>query len=324
MMSRRGRSLLLLVIALSATASVFFGIRSYVSFLLLRSAYEVGQPQVSSMRAWMTIDHVAATYRVPADELIARLALPPDTRRDQSLKSIADNRGMSRFDLVRAAQRAIGDSAPLAGNEEADSQSGLAEGVLSAVLAYGYPALAVTLLLGAVGLPLPTGLVTVLTGSLAALGQIQWPWAAAVAIVASLAGDAIAFLIGRLVGEKFLISHGRWLGYSPQRFARVQTLFARWGGLTVLFTRTLVSHLSSLMSLLAGLSRYPWPSFLLFSGVGRVVWTSAYLGLGFVIGSSIDAASQFLGNLSGFLLALAVLAVATIYRTGLLTRMTSQ
>jgi membrane protein DedA with SNARE-associated domain len=318
-MSKRTARILTLVIALAALAAILFGLRSYGSFLLLRSAYEVGRPQVSSLRAWMTLDHVAATYRVPADELIARLDLPPATNRDDSLKAIADRRGISRFDFVRQAQRAIGASAPSAGGED-KTQGGLGDRVLSAVLAYGYPALAATLLLGALGLPVPTGLVTVLAGSLAALGEIRWLWAAVIAIVASMAGDAIAFLIGRLIGENFLISHGRWIGYSPARFARVQALFARWGGLTVLFTRTLVSHLSSLASLLAGLSRYRWSSFLLFSGLGRLAWTSAYLGLGFAIGSNIDAASQFLGNLSGLMVSLAVLAVATITRSGLLGR----
>jgi membrane protein DedA with SNARE-associated domain len=318
-MSKRTARILTLVIALAALAAILFGLRSYGSFLLLRSAYEVGRPQVSSLRAWMTLDHVAATYRVPADKLIARLDLPPATNRDDSLKAIADRRGISRFDFVRQAQRAIGASAPSAGGED-KTQGGFGDRVLSAVLAYGYPALAATLLLGAVGLPVPTGLVTVLAGSLAALGEIQWLWAAVIAIVASMAGDAIAFLIGRLIGENFLISHGRWIGYSPARFARVQALFARWGGLTVLFTRTLVSHLSSLASLLAGLSRYRWSSFLLFSGLGRLAWTSAYLGLGFAIGSNIDAASQFLGNLSGLMVSLAVLAVATITRSGLLGR----
>jgi membrane protein DedA with SNARE-associated domain len=318
-MSKRTARILTLVIALAALASAVFGMRSYVSFLLLRSAYEAGSPQVSNLRGWMTLDHVAATYHVPANELIARLDLPPATNRDDSLKAIADRRGISRFDFVRQVQRAIGASAPPAEGEE-KTQGGLGDRVLSAVLAYGYPALAATLLLGAIGLPVPTGLVTVLAGSLAALGQIQWVEAAVVAVFASLAGDAIAFLIGRLVGENFLISHGRWIGYSPERLARAQALFARWGGLTVLFTRTLVSHLSSLASLLAGLSRYRWSSFLLFSGLGRLVWASAYLGLGFAIGSSIEAASQFLGNLSGLLVSMAVLAVAVITRSGLLGR----
>lgn len=319
-MSPRGRHVLMAVIALSAAAAIFFGLRSYGSFLLLRSAYEAGRPQVSSLRAWMTIDHVAATYRVPADELIARLALPPQTRRDESLKTIADRRGVARFDFVREVQRAIGASAPTVANVEEPSQSGLAERVLSAVLAYGYPALAATFLFGAIGLPLPTGLAAVLAGSLAALGHIQWLWAAVVAIMASLAGDALAYLIGRAVSENFLAQHGRWIGYSAERRARVQALFARWGGLTVLFSRTLVSHLSSLMSLLAGLSRYRWPSFIVYSLIGRLVWSAAYLGLGFAIGSNIEAASQFLANLSGLLAALAVLAVSSAYRFGALGR----
>jgi membrane protein DedA with SNARE-associated domain len=318
-MTRRGVHMLTVVIALAALAAVFFGMRSYASFLLLRSAYAVGRPQVSSLRAWMTLDHVAITYHVPLGELATRLGLPPDNDRNETLKSIADRRGVSRFELVREAQRAIGAGAPPPDTGE-KSQAGLADRVLSAVLAYGYPALAAALMLGAAGLPLPTGLVTVLAGSLAALGQINWLWAAIIAVVASAVGDAIAFTIGRLITEKSLVTRGRWIGYSPERFKRVQALFARWGGLTLLVSRTLTSQLSSLISLLAGVSRYPWPAFLTFAAAGRLVWTAAYLGLGYAIGSNIDAASQFLGNLSGLLAALAVLAVASLYRSGLMAR----
>ena len=111
-MSKRGNKILVAVIALSALASILFGLRSYGSYLLLRSAYEVGRPQVSSLRAWMTLDHVAASYRVPLHELLPRLGLPPDTRRDESLKDIADRRGVSRFDFAREVQRALGQSTP--------------------------------------------------------------------------------------------------------------------------------------------------------------------------------------------------------------------
>src|SRR3989304_6491919 len=43
---------------------------------------------------------------------------------------------------------------------------------------------------------------------------------------------------------------------------------------------------------------------------GRLIWTSAYLGLGFAVGTNIEAASQFLGNLSGLIITLGVLVVA--------------
>ncbi len=40
------------------------------------------------------------------------------------------------------------------------------------------------------------------------------------------------------------------------------------------------------------------------------MWTAAYLGLGYAIGASLDAATGFLGNLSGLLVCVVVLAVA--------------
>jgi membrane protein DedA with SNARE-associated domain len=313
-MSKRSGRILLLVIALSALASIFFGLRSYSSFLLLRSAYEAGRPQVSSLRAWMTLDHVAATYRVPMTELLPRLGLPSDSKRDETLKSLADRRGVARFDFVRQVQRALGQSAPPTTNGQ--SSGGLSDRILSALLVYGYPALAATLLFGAIGLPLPIGVAAVLAGSLAALGNLRWEWAATVAVIASFAGDMIAYGIGRAVSEDFLARHGRWIGFSPQRRDHVQSLLQRWGGITVIITRTLTSSLSSVVSLFAGVSRYRFTHFMGFALVGRVIWTSAYLGLGYGIGNNIDAASQFLGNLSGLLIAVGVLIVSTAYRLG--------
>ena len=317
-MSRSSTRILTLVIALAALASIFFGLRSYGSFLILRSAYEIGRPQLSSLRAWMTLEHVATTYRVPLGELTARLGLPPQSDPNESLKSIADKRGVARFDYVREVQRAIGASAPPAGGED-KTQGALTDRILSALLVYGYPALAATLLLGAIGLPLPIGLAAVLAGSLAALGNFQWGWAAAIAVVASFTGDVVAYGIGRAVSERFLARHGRWIGYSPQRKAQVQSLMQRWGGITMIISRTLTSSLSSVVSLFAGISRYRFSHFLGFALLGRVIWTSAYLGLGYGVGGNIDAASQFLANLSGLLAALVVLTVASIYRSGLMS-----
>ncbi|MBI2714739.1 MAG: DedA family protein [Rhizobiales bacterium] len=317
-MSKRSNKILAAVIALSALASILFGLRSYGSYLLLRSAYDVGRPQVSSLRAWMTLDHVAASYRVPLTELLPRLGLPGDTHRDETLKTIADRRGVSRFEFTRDVQRALGQSAPPPTAADSQSSGGLTDRILSALLVYGYPALALTLLLGAIGLPLPIGVATVLAGSLAALGTLRWEWAAAVAVIASFAGDIVAYGIGRAVSENFLARHGRWIGYTTERKTHVQALLRRWGGMTVIISRTLTSSLSSIISLFAGVGRYGFARFLGFAAVGRLIWTSAYLGLGYGVGSNIEAASQFLGNLSGFIIALGVLVVAGAYRAGMM------
>ena len=304
------------VIVLSALASILFGLRSYSSFLLLRSAYEAGRPQVSSLRAWMTLDHVAATYRVPMNELIPRLGLPPDTSGNESLKDDCrpTRRRRASISCGRSSARS-GQSAPVP--ESGQSSGGLTDRILSALLIYGYPALALTLLLGAIGLPLPIGVAAVLAGSLAALGNLRWEWAGLIAVAASFAGDMIAYGIGRAVSDSFLARHGRWIGYSPQRRDSIQALLQTWGGLTVIVSRTLTSSLSSVVSIFAGVSRYRFSHFLGFALFGRLIWTSAYLGLGYGIGGNIDAASQFLGNLSGLVIALGVLVVSSVYRAGI-------
>ena len=162
-----------------------------------------------------------------------------------------------------------------------------------------------------------------LAGSLAALGTLRWEWVAAVAVIASFAGDIIAYGIGRAVSENFLARHGRWIGYTAERKAHVQALLQKWGGMTVIISRTLTSSLSSIVSLFAGVGRYGFARFLSFAAVGRLIWTSAYLGLGYGVGSNIEAASQFLGNLSGLLIALGVLVVSGAYRLGAMQAKTS-
>src|SRR6478735_1380781 len=57
-----------------------------------------------------------------------------------------------------------------------------------------------------------------------------------------------------VVGAASLERHGRWLGYTSARQARVQSLFDQYGSLTVFITRTFMSYLSSVASLLAGMS----------------------------------------------------------------------
>ncbi|MEX0752988.1 MAG: DedA family protein [Xanthobacteraceae bacterium] len=317
--SARLRRLVVPLLLLSAVSSVFFAMRSYGSFLALQSAITIGKPELSSLRAWMTLDYVATGYRAPLPQLLKSLDLPPDTPPDESLKTIADRRGLSRVEFVRQVQRAVSESMPHApaDDEDAKEADGWTDRALSALLAYGYPALAAILLFGALGLPVPTGLATVLAGSLVALGHLQWAWASAIVVAASIGGDALGYVAGRVVSENFLARHGRWVGYTPPRKAAVQNLFCRWGAMTVLLSRTLVSHLSSVVSLLAGATHYQIASFIIFAFVGRLMWTSAYLGLGYGIGSNLDAANDFMKNLTGLLLSLAVLLTLGAYRAGL-------
>jgi membrane protein DedA with SNARE-associated domain len=62
--------------------------------------------------------------------------------------------------------------------------------------------------------------------------------------------------------------------------------------------------------------QYRLASFLAVAFVGRVIWTSAYLGLGYGAGSDIEVASTFLANLTGLILSLAVLDASALVAKG--------
>jgi membrane-associated protein len=314
----RGVSLAIAVLAALSTA--WFGMRSYRTFLLLQSAYELGMPQASAVRAWMTLRYITATYRIPEERLLARLGLTPTTSLDTSLRSIAEQRSLSPFQYVQEVQRSIAEIAPPASSsDERTSQGFIAwfnDWILAELLRYGYAVLALILLLGAIGLPVPTGLAATVAGSLAAAGRFDWFAAGLIAVAASVVGDAVTYGVGRGVSEQFLARRGRYFGYTPKRQAHAQTLFDRWGVWTVLITRTLVSHMSTVVSLLAGISRYRLTAFLSVALAGRALWTAAYMALGYAIGGDLEAAADFLKNLSGLLVSLSILGGSALIASG--------
>lgn len=301
-------------------STIWFAFRTYASIHLLRSAYEAGAPETSAIRGWMTLNFVADTYHVAAPALTDRLGLPKETDLNASLKSVAEQSGLSPYQYIPRVQRAVAELGANVSSDRATEATGwlgaLRDEALSALLTYGYPVLGLTLLLGAVGIPLPDGLATTVAGSLAAQGRMNWIAAGAIVVVASVVGDIVGYGIGRLISQEVLERHGRWLGYTRIRGARVQRLFTQWGAVTVFITRTFVSYLSSVASLLAGVSRFRLSKFLAIAVVGRVMWTAAYLGLGYVIGADLEAAAGFLTNVSSLLLSAVVLFLSGVIASG--------
>lgn len=305
------RPALLLLLVVAALAAVIFGFRTYRSFLLLRSAYELGAPDVGSVRPWMTLDYVARAYHVPGTALAGRLGLAPGTDPTTTLIALAQKQALSPFEYLRQVQEAISELRPLASppgaSDAANEPEGFSDKILAALLVYGYPVLGLSLMLGAVGMPFPSALSVVVAGSLAAQGQMSWVGAGVVVVISSVLGDLAGYGLGRMLGREFFERRGRWLGLTPALRAKVEVFFQKWGILTVVLSRSLLSFKSSAVSLLAGASRYRLRLFLPFAIVGRLIWSSMYLSLGYGFGVAIEAAANFTNSLSGLLVSLLVL-----------------
>jgi len=164
-----------------------------------------------------------------------------------------------------------------------DSWQGELLGYLSA---YGLDALGLILFFESVGVPLPGESLLIAAGALAGEGRFN-PWAVAgVAIVAAVLGDNLGYALGRWAGRPFILRHGRRLGITPERFARVEALLERYGWIIVAGARFVVL-LRQLNGLVAGAAGMSWRRFLVANVVGAVLWVALWVTLAYELGAQL-------------------------------------
>jgi hypothetical protein len=132
------RPVLLALFAFAALAVAIFGLRTYRSLLLLRSAYELGAPDVGSVRPVDDSRHIARTYHVSEMALAERLGLALDTDHTTTLISLAQKQGVSPFEYLRQVQEAISElrpiTSPSGGSDAVSEPGGFGDEILAALL----------------------------------------------------------------------------------------------------------------------------------------------------------------------------------------------
>ena len=173
---------------------------------------------------------------------------------------------------------------------------------------YGYPLLFLITFIAAAGAPLPMSLLLLAAGAFWAQGDFDVVLLTAVTTSASVAGDSVGYLMGRVWGRRAL----DWLPRSRvgKRFIsahaieRSRVSFARHGGWAILLTRVFVSALGGVTNLVAGAESYPFRGFLLWDTAGEALSAATILALGFAVGASWEAVSNVLGAISLFVIGL--------------------
>ena len=151
---------------------------------------------------------------------------------------------------------------------------------------YGLLMIFALVLLEQVGLPLPALPALILAGALAAGGELSLPALFGSAVLACLAGDTVWYAAGRHYGNRVLKMLCR-VSLSPDFcVGQAQANFDRWG-MGLLVVAKYVPGLSTLMPPLAGATRVEWRAFLLFDGIGSMLWAASGLGAGYLMHAQI-------------------------------------
>jgi len=298
----------IVLLALLTAFTLFHANKSWKTYTLLSNARVIGVESAADLRAKNTLNDLLVEYQVTTEGLIHLLGAPlPD--KSLSIKAIAESRGEDELDLVAKIQTLVPQAIDL--NDQADSSwTEFVEELLYESLArYGLLIVLVVVLLGALGLPVPAGPMVGIVGLMAFSGLFDALFAAVGIVLAALVGDVLLFELGRRVDPGWLNKHGSKFGFTERNRHRVEHLFLRWGSLTLILTRSLVAHVSAVVSLMAGASSLVRGQYLLNCLIGRLGWLLIYFGFGYFVGGDLAMAGSFLGYLSLTLLGILLIVV---------------
>jgi len=183
----------------------------------------------------------------------------------------------------------------------------------SAVVHYGYWAVAVALLLENAGVPVPGETILLLASFLAySERELQLGWIIAVGIVAATLGDNLGFALGYYGGRPLLERYQSIFRIQSKTLMRGESLFARFGAVTVFFAR-FIFGMRIITGPLAGVLRMPWRKFLVYNFLGAAVWVTAISSAGFLFGRHWERLQRDVRRFDLGVAILVLLAVAFLW-----------
>jgi membrane protein DedA with SNARE-associated domain/rhodanese-related sulfurtransferase len=147
-----------------------------------------------------------------------------------------------------------------------------------------------------VGLPLPAVPILLAAGALAGAGKIDLTGAIVLSVIACLAGDLVWYELGRRRGRRALNLLCRISLEPDSCVRRTENFFTRHGAGSLVLAK-FIPGLSTLAPALAGLFRIRMQRFLLYNGLGAVVWTLAFIIPGYLLSDQIERLAEVAGRL---------------------------
>ncbi|HEU4686001.1 MAG TPA: VTT domain-containing protein [Nitrospira sp.] len=175
-----------------------------------------------------------------------------------------------------------------------------------------------------IGFPIPAVPVLVAAGVLAETGHMNLWTAVGVTVAAALLADGIWYELGRRHGRKILNLLCRIALEPDSCVRRTEVFFAGHGPVSLIISK-FIPGLSTIAPPLAGIVGLTLPWFLLYDGLGVLIWSGGSIGIGYIFGDQIEYAIGYTDHVApaiGLLLAGLLLYVVSkaLYRRHQLRR----
>ncbi|WP_188697629.1 DedA family protein [Pullulanibacillus camelliae] len=123
-------------------------------------------------------------------------------------------------------------------------------------------------------------------GTIAASGELHFHILFVLFFLATVAGDAQNYLIGKLVGQlhksKTSFSINKFI--SPHAINKTDAFLTQYGKLAIMFSR-FVPLLSTTLPFISGFTGYSFKRFISYNAPGAAIWSFTWVGAGYLIGN---------------------------------------
>ena len=179
---------------------------------------------------------------------------------------------------------------------------------------WGFLAVGGLIFLEDFGVPAPGETVLIAASVYAGAGRMNIAAVALIAFAAAVLGDNVGYAIGRFGGRALVLRFGKYVFLAGARLDRAEAFFTRHGGKIVTVAR-FIEGLRQANGIIAGLTRMPWPRFLLFNALGAAIWVGTWASVGYLAGNHITTIYDQANRYSLYALAaIAVLIIALVVR----------
>ena len=179
---------------------------------------------------------------------------------------------------------------------------------------YGYPGIFLLIAVENIFPPIPSEIILPFGGFLTTYTRLTIFGVVFYSTLGSLAGALVLYGAGRISNRERLMKLtagpvGKVLCLKPADVAKADGWFLEKGTKTVFFCR-FIPIVRSLISVPAGMSRMPMGMFLAYTTAGTILWNTALVSLGAVLGESWGRIAYLVGEYSHIMLI--VISISTI------------
>ncbi len=173
---------------------------------------------------------------------------------------------------------------------------------------YGFLLVFVNVFLVQAGAPVPAVPTLLVAGALAVSGRLSLAMIILVSVAASLLGDLIWYVAGRIYGLRVLQLLCR-ISISPDSCVRqTESRFMRWGAPSLIFAK-FIPGFATVAPPLAGALRIGLGPFLAYSAISAALWSGLAAGAGMLFYRQIDWALAKLTAMGVYALVLIITAL---------------